>query len=88
MQRTVKGKRIQYVEINENNDGTVDTVNVTVTIPEADEKKARKRLAKMLGYTPYVKKVEPFECLYVLDDEIFFKYAVPVNPEDAYPETK
>ncbi len=78
MQRTVKQTRYTYAktELNENNElfATLETV----TVNETEPKKALKMAFAQVGtFAPL--KVETTETLYKLDDEIFFKYAVPVD---------
>lgn len=73
MQRTVHGTKITH--------GTVEIVNGEVVLntsvymsTEKDEKVALKKFRKV-NPTDAVIAVEPFSQLYILDDEIFFKYA-------------
>lgn len=75
MQRTVKGTKISFVEATENGFEIK-----SVAIPEADEKKAVKKLTKAIG-TKTIVKTEPYEQTYYLDDEIFFKYATTEKGE-------
>ena len=49
-----------------------------VKVNETDEKKAVKHLTKIYGNLQAL-KFEEFEQLYFLDDDTFFKYAVPVG---------
>lgn len=86
MQRTVYSTRITYAktELNENNElvATMDTI----TVHETDEKKALKVATKKLGlFNPL--KIEKTSALYVLDDDIFFKYAKRVETEEVAEET-
>lgn len=80
MQRTVKGTRVNLAKM-----GVVDgqitiTDTKSVVYPNTTEDIAIKRATKKnVGYG--VISVEPFEQLYVLDDEIFFKYAKAVEPK-------
>ena len=85
MQRTVYSTKITYAKskLDENNELVTD-VDVII-IHETDEKKAIKIAAKQIGmFQPL--KVEKISELYVLDDEIFFKYAKVVSP-DTTPDT-
>lgn len=78
MQRTVKATKFAYAvnELHEN--GEISTRIETVEVPETDVKKALKRAFKEVGpFSPL--KTEITESLYVLDDEIFFKYATKVD---------
>ena len=78
MQRTVKGIRVTLAKVEINNGHLEMTDNVIMTFTNTDETTAIKRAQKK--YNGYgVVSCTPFEQLYVLDDEIFFKYATPVN---------
>lgn len=80
MQRTVKGVRVNLakMEMVDNQIAIADTK--TVTFANTDEKTAIRKATKLnVGYG--VVSVEPFEQLYILDDEIFFKYATAVEPK-------
>ena len=75
MQRTVKSTKFTYAvnELHEN--GEISTKLENIEIAEKDQKKALKQAFKKVGtFAPL--KVETTEALYILDDEIFFKYAV------------
>ena len=74
MQRTVKSTRFTYVvnELNTNNE--ISSRLETITIHESDPKKALKKAVKEIGYFAPL-KTEQISTLYILDDEIFFKYA-------------
>lgn len=78
MQRTVKGTRFTYANVTIEN-GNVNTELKTIDIPETDEKRAYKKAVKELGknFTPI--KTETTETLWLLEDEIFFKYAHKAN---------
>lgn len=78
MQRTVKGTKFTYAKTVLNADGTMTTTLETISVPEKDPKKAYKMAAKSIGNFAILKS-EQTEKLYVLDDEIFFKYAVEVE---------
>lgn len=81
MQRTVKATKFTYAvnELLEN--GTLAGRIETVEVPETDEKKALKKAFKKVGpFTPLATEIT--ETLYVLDDDIFFKYAQKVEPKE------
>lgn len=80
MQRTVKSTKFTYAEVEIIN-GEVKTEIKSVKVPETDPKRAYKKAAKTLGknFTPI--NTELVEDLYMLDDEIFFKYATIVEPK-------
>lgn len=78
MQRTVYSTKFTYIhtEIDENDE--IVATKKEITIHEADEKKALRKAIKEVGnFNPI--KTEKVSTLYKLDDEIFFKYAVPVT---------
>lgn len=80
MQRTVKGVRVNLAKMGMVDNQITITDTKTVTFANTDEKTAIKKATKLnIGYG--VISVEPFEQLYVLDDEIFFKYATAVEPK-------
>ena len=81
MQRTVNGTKFTYVKSTLNTDGTINAELAAITVNETDEKKAYKAAAKIIGNFAPV-KTEKVSKLYVLDDEIFFKYAVPVEDKE------
>lgn len=77
MQRTVYSTKFTYVdnEIHETEKGVeiVSTLK-TITVHESEPKKALKNAIKEIGlFNPI--KTEKVAELYVLNDEIFFKYA-------------
>lgn len=79
MQRTVYSTKFTYVVNEINEDGTIMSRLDTITIHETDTKKALKKAYKMVGtFAPL--KTEKVSNLYMLDDEIFFKYATIVEP--------
>ena len=81
MQRTVHGTKFTYVKSTLVN-GQIESKVETITIQEADEQKALKKAYKEVGaFQPVM--VEKVDALYYLDDEIFFKYAVKVDPKTA-----
>ncbi len=82
MQRTVKGTRFTYANVTIEN-GDVKTDIKTIDVPETDEKRAYKKASKMLGknFTPIA--TETTETLWMLEDEIFFKYVHIVDKETA-----
>ena len=79
MQRTVKGTKFTYVEntLTENNE-IVSALRIIV-VNESDPKKAYKLAAKTLGHNFHPIKTEEHAKTYILDDEIFFKYAKPID---------
>ena len=78
MQRTVKGIRFVYAVTEMDESGNVSARVEKIEVMETDEKKALKKAIKMVGlFNPL--KVEKFEKLYVLDDEIFFQHAREVE---------
>lgn len=80
MQRTVKATKFTYAVNELNEKGELTAKIATVEIPETDTKKALKKAFKEVGtFAPL--KTETTETLYVLDDEIFFKYAKMVDPK-------
>ena len=80
MQRTVKATKFTYAVNEINEKGELTAKIATVEVPETDNKKALKKAFKEVGpFTPL--KVETTETLYILDDEIFFKYAVKAEPK-------
>lgn len=81
MQRTVYSTKITYAknEINEN--GNLVASLDEITVHETDEKKALKMAVKKVGmFQPL--KVEKVSALYVLDDDIFFKYAKKMTTDE------
>ena len=80
MQRTVKGIRVNLAKMEMVEGAIVVADTKTITYSNTDEKTAIKRATKAnIGYG--VVSTEPFEQMYVLDDEIFFKYAKAVEPK-------
>lgn len=76
MQRTVNGTKITVVTTTNNGDITT----ITHKIPQTDIKLVKRELNNIYGRNNYiVKSKSPYSIMYVLDDEIFFKYAVPVD---------
>lgn len=78
MQRTVYSTKFTYAKTTIHEDGTVTATLDTITIHEADPTKALKKAFKENGYFNPI-KTEKVSKLWVLDDEIFFKYAAPVD---------
>lgn len=74
MQRTVYSTKFTYVENEIHEDGSISSAVRTHIVHETDEKKALKKAVKEIGYFAPI-KTEKISALYVLDDEIFFKYA-------------
>lgn len=79
MQRTVKATEITFAKVEMVN-GELTTHLETKEIPETDEKKAIRKLTKEVGNVAIV-STRTVENLWVLDDEIFFKYAHKVEAE-------
>ena len=73
MQRTVYSTKFTYAKTELVNGELVSEL-ATITVHETDTKKALKKAHKELGYFNPL-KTEKVANLYVLDDEIFFKYA-------------
>lgn len=79
MQRTVKGLKINYANVVLINGEVTVNTNSTVVM-ENNIDKALKKFRKS-NPNASVLSTETIEKLYVLDDEIFFKYAKPVETE-------
>lgn len=74
MQRTVYSTKFTYVVNEIDDNGSIASRLADVTIHESDPKKAYRLAVKKVGnFVPI--KTEKIGALYVLDDEIFFKYA-------------
>ena len=82
MQRTVYGTKFTYVDFELDEQGNVSHAIKQITINETDEKKALKKAHKQVGTFKPV-KVEKVSALYILDDDIFFKYAKVKTDADA-----
>lgn len=80
MQRTVKATKINYATIEAVN-GELTTKTDSTVITENNVEKALKKFRKS-NPNACVISTETIEKLYVLDDEIFFKYAKPVETEN------
>ena len=80
MQRTVVSTKFTYASVSIAEDGQISTEIKSITIHETDEKKALRKAFKEVGTFKPI-KVEKVSTLYVLDDEIFFKYATPATAE-------
>lgn len=81
MQRTVKGTRFIYAKTEISEKGEIAVEKASIEIPEANEKKALKIAVKKVGmFKPL--KIETYEKLYILDDEIFFKYATEAKKNE------
>lgn len=81
MQRTVKTTVFTYAKTTLTEKGEIKAELAKIEVAETDEKKALKKAVKEIGlFQPL--KTETKETLYVLDDEIFFKYAKPVTDEE------
>lgn len=81
MQRTVYSTKFTYVENEIYEDGSISSVIKTHTVHETDDKKALKKAIKEIGYFAPI-KTEKVSALYVLEDEIFFKYATVKTDEE------
>lgn len=87
MQRTVYSTKFTFVRNELNEDGTIASRIDTITVHETDEKKALKKAFKLVGtFAPL--KVEKVSALYVLDDDIFFKYATIKADEENNEDTQ
>lgn len=82
MQRKVKVTKINYATIEPVN-GELTTKTYSTVIKENNVDKALKKFRKS-NPNACVISTETIENLYVLDDEIFFKYAEPVEIENKY----
>ena len=81
MQRTVYSTKFTYVKNSIAEDGQIKSEIATHIVHETDEKKALKKAFKEIGmFVPI--KTEKVSALYVLDDEIFFKYATVKADEE------
>lgn len=81
MQRTVKATKFTYAVTEVNEKGELTAKLAYVEVPETDEKKALRKAFKKVGtFAPI--KTEITETLYLLDDEIFFKYAVKAEDKN------
>lgn len=87
MQRTVYGTKFTYVDFDIDENGNVAHQVKQITINETDEKKALKKAHKQVGTFKPV-KVEKVSALYILDDEIFFKYATIKTDGEAEAEAE
>jgi len=77
MQRTVNSTKFTYVQ-NTIENGEIKSELKEVVVRETDEKKALRKAYKEVGnFVPI--KVEQVSELYVLEDDIFFKYAHKVE---------
>ena len=74
MQRTVYSTKFTYVKNTLTEDGQIKSELATHIVHETDEKRALKKAVKEIGMFAPI-KTEKVSELYVLDDEIFFKYA-------------
>ena len=81
MQRTVKSTKFTFARVTLNEKNEIETNLDTITVMEIDPKKALKKAFKEVGtFAPI--KTEICEDLYVLDDDVFFKYAKKVEPKE------
>lgn len=74
MQRTIHGTNIFYGVVQRDENGNVWMENRVYKSTEKDENKAKKEFRKH-HTDEAIFACEPFSDLYILDDEIFFKYA-------------
>jgi hypothetical protein len=87
MQRTVYSTKFTYVENEIDEKGEIASVLREITVHETDEKKALKSAVKTIGMFKPI-KTEQISELYVLDDEIFFKYATVATPKTTPTESE
>lgn len=86
MQRTVKGIKVNLGKFAIVDGKPTLIGEKTVTFANTTEENAiKKAVKKNIGFG--VISTEKIETLYVLDDEIFFKYAKPVEPKNETTET-
>lgn len=78
MQRTVKSTKVIFAKVEMDNEGNLASVKGENIVHTTDEKKAIKETKKTYGEVAII-KTETVEKLWVLDDEIFFEYAHPVE---------
>lgn len=78
MQRTVKSTKVIFAKVEMDNEGKLVSTLGENIVHTTEEKKAIKETKKIHGEVAIV-KTETVEKLWVLDDEIFFKYAKPVE---------
>lgn len=81
MQRTVNSTIVTYAETTLNPDGTPNTELKTVEVDETAPKAVLKSAIKSVGHYIQPLKLEIRKRVFVLDDEIFFKYAKEVIAE-------
>lgn len=74
MQRTVYSTKFTYVKNTLAEDGQIKSELAEHIVHETDENRALKKAVKEIGMFAPI-KTEKISELYVLDDEIFFKYA-------------
>lgn len=82
MQRTVHGTRYTYPEMVKSEDGFKAEIKA-VTVAETDEKRAYKMAVKQVGHGFQILAKEEVTELWILPDEIFFKYATKADPKIA-----
>ena len=85
MQRTVHGTTIKFATVEKDTNGQLAIVEHNYKSTEKDTKKAVKEFRKNYPNDAII-STEEFTQLYVLDDEIFFKYAVPVDTTEEIEE--
>ena len=81
MQRTVKSTKVIFAKVEIDNNGQLMSTLGEHIVHTTDEKRAIKETKKMVGEVAVV-KTETVEKLWVLDDEIFLKYAKPVETNE------
>ena len=79
MQRTVHGTKITFAKV-ENNNGELTITKAEYMSAERDPETAIKKFRKV-NPTDAIISTEEFTKLYVLEDEIFFKYAKVVEDD-------
>lgn len=82
MQRTVHGTKFTFVDIKVDDNGTIGTEVKSQIVPETDRKTAERKLTKIIGHTVTIIKAEETTELWILEDEIFFKYAHKATGEE------
>ena len=74
MQRTVHGTNVIYGVLDRDENGNICIAERVYKSTEKDENKAKKAFRKTHP-DDAILRCEPFSDLYLLDDDIFFKYA-------------
>lgn len=81
MQRTVHGTKVIYGVLDRDENGSICIAEREYKSTEKDENKAKKSFRKSHP-DDAILRTEPFTDLYMLDDDIFFKYAKVVTDTD------